>query len=103
MPERCARNKTPRGFPRRSGPAAKCRRRDTPASRGLPGEAPMYGTAQQVYAKSLSEIREAGLEKRERVIVTPQGAGIGVARDAAKPDGARREVVNFCANNYLGL
>ena len=63
----------------------------------------MYTRAREVYTKTLSEIREAGLEKRERVIVTPQGADIGVARDAAHPAGARREVVNFCANNYLGL
>lgn len=43
----------------------------------------------------LNGIREAGLYKEERVIVTPQGARIAVA------DG--REVLNFCANNYLGL
>ena len=63
----------------------------------------MYEGAREHYTKVLAEIREAGLEKRERVIVTPQGADIGVARDASKPAGARREVVNFCANNYLGL
>jgi glycine C-acetyltransferase len=63
----------------------------------------MYEGARDVYRKTLAEIREAGLEKRERVIVTPQGADIGVARDAANPAAARREVVNFCANNYLGL
>ena len=63
----------------------------------------MYDGAREVYRTTLDEIREAGLEKRERVIVTPQGADIGVARDASKPAGARREVVNFCANNYLGL
>jgi len=43
----------------------------------------------------LKEIREAGLYKDERIIVTPQGARIRVQ------DG--REVLNFCANNYLGL
>lgn len=43
----------------------------------------------------LSEIEQAGLYKRERVIVSPQGAVIRVA------DG--KEVLNFCANNYLGL
>ncbi|MHC4137173.1 MAG: glycine C-acetyltransferase [Planctomycetota bacterium] len=43
----------------------------------------------------LSDIREAGLYKHERVIVTPQGANIRVQ------DGG--EVLNFCANNYLGL
>lgn len=43
----------------------------------------------------LHQIRASGLEKRERTIVTPQTAHIAVA------DG--REVINFCANNYLGL
>jgi glycine C-acetyltransferase len=42
----------------------------------------------------LNEIREAGLWKEERVILTPQGADIRTARGP---------VVNFCANNYLGL
>ncbi|MHB9105928.1 MAG: glycine C-acetyltransferase [Armatimonadota bacterium] len=46
-------------------------------------------------AAQLQEIRENGLLKEERVLVTPQGARIAVA------DG--REVLNFCANNYLGL
>ena len=43
----------------------------------------------------LAGIREAGLYKSERVIVTPQGADIKLT------DGS--EVINFCANNYLGL
>ncbi|MEM9187674.1 MAG: glycine C-acetyltransferase [Myxococcota bacterium] len=43
----------------------------------------------------LGSIREAGLYKDERVIVTPQGGAIRV--------GDRAEVLNFCANNYLGL
>jgi glycine C-acetyltransferase len=47
----------------------------------------------------LAEIRSAGLYKRERVLAGPQGTRIAVAG----PDGARREVLNFCANNYLGL
>lgn len=45
--------------------------------------------------QELNEIREAGLWKSERVIVTPQDADIEVAGGA--------KVVNFCANNYLGL
>jgi glycine C-acetyltransferase len=45
--------------------------------------------------KLLSEIASAGLTKRERVIATPQGARIAVAGGAS--------VLNFCANNYLGL
>jgi glycine C-acetyltransferase len=44
---------------------------------------------------TLDEIREAGLYKEERVITTPQGVEIKVQ------DGS--EVLNFCANNYLGL
>lgn len=44
--------------------------------------------------QELDGIREAGLEKRERVIASPQGAAIRVGG---------REVLNFCANNYLGL
>src|SRR5258708_14757494 len=43
----------------------------------------------------LAEIRKAGTYKNERVIITPQGTTIRVA------DG--RPVLNFCANNYLGL
>jgi glycine C-acetyltransferase len=54
----------------------------------------MLGAAREAYAGTLREIREAGLEKREREILSPQGAEIHVA-------GAT--VLNFCANNYLGL
>ena len=56
----------------------------------------MYGRAQEVYGKALAEIRDAGLEKKERFITTPQGAEIRVA-------GSDRPLLNFCANNYLGL
>ncbi|WP_443938080.1 glycine C-acetyltransferase [Pedobacter sp. MW01-1-1] len=55
----------------------------------------MYKTLQPVLQKELEEIENAGLYKRERIIVTPQGADIKVNSGA--------EVVNFCANNYLGL
>ena len=54
----------------------------------------MYGHARDVFAKSLSEIRDAGLWKHERIIASKQGAHI-------RTNGA--EVLNFCANNYLGL
>jgi glycine C-acetyltransferase len=58
---------------------------------------PMFDRAKDVYTKTLSEIRDAGLYKDERIITTPQGAQISVgARDASS-------VLNFCANNYLGL
>lgn len=55
----------------------------------------MYKTLQPVLQKELEEIENAGLYKRERIIITPQGADIKVAGGA--------EVINFCANNYLGL
>ncbi|HEY1111412.1 MAG TPA: glycine C-acetyltransferase [Opitutaceae bacterium] len=45
--------------------------------------------------KTLADIDAAGLYKRERVIATPQGAHVAVA--------GGRQVLNFCANNYLGL
>jgi glycine C-acetyltransferase len=47
------------------------------------------------FSQTLQEIREAGLYKKERVITTPQGVSIRVQEGA--------EVLNFCANNYLGL
>jgi len=50
--------------------------------------------AKSGFDTTIKEIREAGLFKDERVILTPQGADIKVK------DG---EVINFCANNYLGL
>ncbi|MDD2327193.1 MAG: glycine C-acetyltransferase [bacterium] len=55
----------------------------------------MYGKMQQHLQAELKAIEEAGLYKRERVIVTPQRAEIRVE--------SGQEVLNFCANNYLGL
>lgn len=55
----------------------------------------MYGTFKDELARKLETIKAEGLYKDERVIMTPQGAAIRVA------DG--KEVLNFCANNYLGL
>ncbi|MFZ5860141.1 MAG: glycine C-acetyltransferase [Spirochaetota bacterium] len=55
----------------------------------------MYGTFKDELAKKLEAIKAEGLYKDERVIITPQSAAIRVA------DG--KEVLNFCANNYLGL
>ncbi|MFO0758575.1 MAG: glycine C-acetyltransferase [Byssovorax sp.] len=63
----------------------------------------MYNGARAHYAETLSEIRAAGLYKEERVIVTPQGASIRAASPGSPPGEAPREVLNFCANNYLGL
>jgi glycine C-acetyltransferase len=54
----------------------------------------MYTNAKSVYAQTLAEIEEAGLWKHERLITTPQGAHV-------MTNG--KEVINFCANNYLGL
>ena len=56
----------------------------------------MYGAIQQDLRDQLGTIREAGLYKQERVIETPQRAGIRVS---TAPD----QVLNLCANNYLGL
>ena len=55
----------------------------------------MYKTLQPLLQKELESIREAGLYKKERIITTPQGADIKTSEG--------KEVVNFCANNYLGL
>ena len=55
----------------------------------------MYDSLKAKLDRELAEIREAGLYKNERIITTPQGVDI-------KTDTAG-EVVNFCANNYLGL
>jgi glycine C-acetyltransferase len=54
----------------------------------------MFDKAKPIYQAELDSIREAGLEKRERIITTPQAARI-------ESDG--KSVLNFCANNYLGL
>lgn len=55
----------------------------------------MYTSLKQKLDKSLAEIKEAGLYKEERIITTPQGADIKTT--------SGKEVINFCANNYLGL
>ncbi|MEM6377493.1 MAG: glycine C-acetyltransferase [Bacteroidota bacterium] len=55
----------------------------------------MFNQVEPVIQEELQDIKNAGLYKEERVIVTPQGADIKVS------DG--QEVLNFCANNYLGL
>jgi len=55
----------------------------------------MYKTLKPALEKELAEIKEAGLYKEERIIVTPQGADIKISTG--------QEVINFCANNYLGL
>jgi glycine C-acetyltransferase len=55
----------------------------------------MYGKIKEDLTNELQSIRDAGLFKDERIIMTPQGAEIVVK--------GGKEVLNFCANNYLGL
>ena len=55
----------------------------------------MFGPFQNQLRQQLGDIRDAGLYKTERVIISPQNARIQVA--------GGREVLNLCANNYLGL
>src|SRR5664279_3355006 len=54
----------------------------------------MYTNAKSVFAAVLAEIDQAGLWKHERLITSPQAAHIVTNG---------KEVINFCANNYLGL
>ena len=60
----------------------------------------MYGKMKDDLQKELASIREAGLFKEERYILTPQAADIRVEYPEGAPP---KEVINFCANNYLGL
>ena len=55
----------------------------------------MYQDFQKHLQQTLKEIEEAGLYKNERVIITPQSSAIKVE--------GNKDVINFCANNYLGL
>lgn len=55
----------------------------------------MFKSVAPVIQDEISEIKEAGLYKEERVITTPQSAEINTTKE--------KEVLNFCANNYLGL
>ncbi|MBI9067180.1 MAG: glycine C-acetyltransferase [Salinivirgaceae bacterium] len=55
----------------------------------------MYTDFQEFLSKELADIADAGLYKNERIIVSPQGAEIKVS--------SGKKVLNFCANNYLGL
>lgn len=55
----------------------------------------MYNDFQKHLTDELTAIKEAGLYKEERIIVTPQSSGIKL--------NTGKDVVNFCANNYLGL
>ncbi len=54
----------------------------------------MYGKMQEFLREEIARIKEAGLYKEERIITSPQAAEIAVGK---------KKVLNFCANNYLGL
>jgi len=55
----------------------------------------MYGSIKEHLEAEIEEIKENGLYKKERIITSPQGAAIKI--------NTGQEVLNFCANNYLGL
>ncbi len=55
----------------------------------------MYTNARQLLRQELEDIQAQGLHKSERVLTSPQGAHVSVQ--------GGREVLNMCANNYLGL
>ncbi len=55
----------------------------------------MYGNLKEHLAKEIQDIKDNGLYKKERIITSPQGAVIKISTG--------EEVINFCANNYLGL
>ncbi|WP_264847435.1 glycine C-acetyltransferase [Capnocytophaga catalasegens] len=55
----------------------------------------MYGKIKQYLKEELAEIKQAGLYKKERIITSQQGAEIQISTG--------QRVINFCANNYLGL
>ncbi len=55
----------------------------------------MYGKIKEHLEKELQEIKDNGLFKKERIITSPQDAVIKISTG--------QEVINFCANNYLGL
>jgi len=55
----------------------------------------MYGSIKEHLKAEIKDIKENGLYKKERIITSPQGAEIKISTG--------QEVINFCANNYLGL
>ncbi|WP_299203765.1 glycine C-acetyltransferase [uncultured Amphritea sp.] len=59
----------------------------------------MHNQFQEHIALQLAEIEAAGLFKRERLITSPQSAHVGVAQESSP----EKQVLNLCANNYLGL
>lgn len=72
----------------------------------------MYGSIQNDLKRTLQELEEQGLYKHERILTSPQDAEItvhdpdgggGGGGDRGDSGGESRQVINFCANNYLGL
>lgn len=55
----------------------------------------MYKSAKEIYVNQLDEIKKSGLWKNERIVTTPQSGKIDTLN--------KKQVLNFCANNYLGL
>ena len=55
----------------------------------------MFGTIKSHISQELNEIKQSGLYKNERIITSPQQARITIT--------GGQKVLNFCANNYLGL
>mgnify|MGYP000327263828 FL=1 len=55
----------------------------------------MYGKIKEHLEQEIQDIKDSGLYKKERIITTPQDAVIKISTG--------EEVINFCANNYLGL
>jgi len=66
----------------------------------LARSAAMFGRLKEELQQELASIRQAGLYKEERSILSPQGADIRVR---FPPDAPPKDMINFCANNYLGL
>src|SRR5690606_34234625 len=97
-PASTCRRSSPTGS-RPAGGKRRSRRRDAAtaaksSSTGCKEENIMYGTVREQLATTLDEIREAGLYKTERQLQTAQSAHVRAAG---------KQVLNFCANNYLGL
>src|SRR5690606_14653082 len=71
-----------------------------PGCRIILGRRPMRSLSTHL-AEQIEALRRDGLYKAERLMLSPQRSSVTVLADGEAP--VRREVVNFCANNYLGL
>ena len=78
---------------------------ESPANPANPESARTVSSPENLFeslARKLAELRAAGLFKEERILSSPQGAQVVLSPDSPGV-GAGREVLNLCANNYLGL